>query len=132
MVGWLVGSAVFSETALWTFLIFYVNLGDYTRRKATDLDFWKKLLIWRYSRKSIQICPKSDTLMFYSKVAPTMFLVFGLKLVLNITFHLNETWFSEKLIFTRYLASKSSKNCPNGGFSQFSRLCIISFPWFCT
>ena len=36
---WLVGNAVFSETALRTFLIFCVNLGGYKGRNVTELDF---------------------------------------------------------------------------------------------
>ena len=132
IIGWLVGNAVFSETALRIFLIFYMKLGDYKGRKVTEPDFWKKFLIWRYSRKGLQISPKSDTLIFFSKTALTIFLVFGLKLVLNMTFNLNETYFSEKIAIWRYVAWKSSKNCPNWGFWPFSGLCIISFPWFCT
>ena len=132
LVGWLVGNVVFSETALRIFLIFCMKLGDYKCRKVTEPDFWKKFLIWRYLRKGLQISPKSDTLIFFSKTALTIFLVFGLKLVLNMTFNLNETYFSEKFAIWRYLTSKSSKNCPNWGFWPFSRLCIISFPWFST
>ena len=49
----------------------------------------------------------------FSETAITVFLVFGLKLVLNMTFNLNETYFSEKFAIWRYLTSKSSKNCPN-------------------
>ena len=132
IIGWLVGNAVFSETALKIFLIFCMKLGDYKGRKVTEPDFWKKFLIWRYSRKGLQISPKSDTLIFFSKTALTIFLVFGLKLVLNMTFNLNETYFSEKFAIWRYLTSKLSKNSPNWGFCPFSQLCIISSPWFCT
>ena len=64
MVGWLVGNAVFLKTALMIFLIFYMKLGDYKGRKVTEPDFWKKFLIWRYSRKGLQISPKSDTDIF--------------------------------------------------------------------
>ena len=130
LVSWLIGNTVFSETALRIFLIFCMKLGDYKGRKVTEPDFWKKFLIWRYSRKGLQISPKSDTLIFFSKTALTIFLVFGLKLVLNTTFNLNETYFSEKLQFGDI--SKLSKVCPNWGYWPFSRLCIISFPWFCT
>ena len=136
MVDWLVrclfDNAALTETALRNFLIFCMTLGDYNGRKVGEPDFWKKLLIWRYSRKSLQISPKSGTLIFSSKTALTIFLVFGLKLVLNMTFNLNETYFSEKFAIWRYLTSKLSKNCPNWGFWPFSQLCIISFPWFCT
>ena len=107
LVGWLVGNAVFSETALSIFLIFCMKLGDYKGRKVTEPDFWKKFLIWRYSRKGLQISPKSDTLIFFSKTALTIFLVFGLKLVLNMAFNLNETNFSEKFAIWRYVTLKS-------------------------
>ena len=76
LVGWLVGNAVFSETALRIFLIFCMKLGDYKGRKVTKTDFWKKKLIWRYSRKGLQISPKSDTLIFFSKTALTIFFGF--------------------------------------------------------
>ena len=36
---WLVGKAVFSETALRIFLIFCIKLGDYKGRKVTEPDF---------------------------------------------------------------------------------------------
>ena len=64
LVGWLVDNAVFSETALSIFLIFCMKLGDYKCRKVTEPDFWKKFLIWRNSRKGLQISPKSDTDIF--------------------------------------------------------------------
>ena len=95
-IGWLVGKAVYSETALRIFLIFCTKLGDYKGRKVTEPDFWKKFLIWRYSRKGLQISPKSDTMIFFSKTTLIIFLVFGLTLVLNVIFNLNEIYFSEK------------------------------------
>ena len=73
LVGWLVGNAVFSETALSIFLIFCMKLGNYKGRKVTEQDFWKKFLIWRYSWKSLQIIPKSDTSIFFSKAVLTFF-----------------------------------------------------------
>ena len=99
MVGGLVGNAVFSETTLRIFLVFCMKLGDYKGRKVTEPDFWKKIFIWRYLQKSLQITPKPDTLIFFSKTALTMFLVFGLKLVLNVTFNLNENVFQKNLQF---------------------------------
>ena len=126
------GNADFSKTALRVFLIFCMKLGDYKGRKVSEPDFWKKFLIWRYSRKGIQITPKSETLIFFSKTALAVFLVFGLKLVLNMTFNLHETYFSEKFAISRYLNLKSSKNCPHWGFWPFSWLCLFCFPWFCT
>ena len=130
LVGWLVGNGVFSETSLRIFLIFCRKLGDYKGRKDTEPDFWEKFLIWRYSLKSFQISPKSDTSIFFSKTALTIFVVFGVTLSLNMTFNLNETYFSENLAISRYLASKSSKSCPNWGFWLFSWLCIMSVSWF--
>ena len=79
LAGWLVGNAVFSETAVRIFLIFCMKLGDYEGRKVAEPDFWKKFLIWRYSWKGLQISPKSDTLIFFSKTVGTIFLVFGLQ-----------------------------------------------------
>ena len=131
LVGWLVGNAVFSETALKIFLIFWMKLGGYKGRKVKEPDFWKKFLIWKYSRKSLQISPKSDTLIFFSKTALTIFLVFGLKLVLNMTFNLNETYFSEKFAIWRYLTSKSSKKIAQievfGHFLDFASLVFLDF-----
>ena len=85
LIGWLVGNAIFSETALRIFLIVCMKLGDYKGRKVTEADFWKEFLIWRYTSKRLQISPKSETLILFSKLALTMFLVFGQNLVLNMT-----------------------------------------------
>ena len=118
---WLVGNAVFSETALRIFLIFCRKLGDYRGRKTAEPDFRKKFLIWRYSRKRLQISPKSDTFRLISKATLTIYLVLGLKLVLNMTFSLKETYFSDQITIWRYLTSKSSKfDCflPNHWSSQ--------------
>ena len=116
LVGWLlgclVGNAVFSETAQRIFLIFYMKLGDYKGRKVTEPDFWKRFLICKYSRKNLQISPKSDILILFSKTAVIVFLVFDLKLVLNMTFTLNETYFSEKFAIWTYLTLKLSTKFP--------------------
>ena len=127
IIGWLVGNAVFSEIALRIFLIFCMKLGNYKGRKLTEPDFSKKILVWRYSRKGLKCSPKSDTFMFFLKTALTIVLVFRLKLVINMTFNLNETYFSEKFVTWRYLTSKLPKNCPNLGFWLLSRICVISF-----
>ena len=42
LFGWLVGNAVFSETAVRIFLILYMKLGNYKGRKVTESDFGKK------------------------------------------------------------------------------------------
>ena len=96
----------------------------------TEPDFWKQFLIWRYLRKVLQISPKSDTLTFFSKTALTIFLVFGLKLVLNMTFNLNEIYFSEKLAVWTYLISKPSKIAQIevfGHFLDFASLVFLDF-----
>ena len=98
-------------------LIFCMKLGDYKGRKVTELDIWTKLLVWRYLRKGLQISPKSDTFIFFSKAALTIFLIFRLKLVLNMTFNSNEIYFSEKFAIWRYLTSKLSY------FGLASKLC---------
>ena len=105
---WLVGNAVFSETAVRIFFIFSMKLGKYKGRKVTESDFWKNFLIWRYSRRRLQISPKSDIFIFFSKTALTIFLAFGLKLVLNMTFNLNDTYCAKLrflAIFSTLLAS---------------------------
>ena len=63
-----------------------MKLGDYKGRKVTQPDFLKKLLIWGYSGKRLQISPKSDTLIFgwqravFSEKALILFLIFCMKL----------------------------------------------------
>ena len=53
-----------------------MKLGDYKGRKVTEPDFWKKFLSWRYSQKGLQINPKLDTSIFFSKMAATIFFGF--------------------------------------------------------
>ena len=119
-VGWLVRNAVFSEAARRIFLIFCMKSGE--AYKGTEPDFWEKFLIWRYSRKGLQISPQSDTI--FLKNSSNDFLGFW------PMFNLNETYFSEKCgdIWPR----NRPNICPNWRFWPFFRLCIISFPWFCT
>ena len=84
-------------------------------------------MIWRYSGKRLQITPKSDTFIFFSKTALTIFLFFDLKLVANMTFNLNETYFSKKFAIWRYLTSKLAT------FGVTSKLCNLKMadPFFC-
>ena len=126
----MVGNAVFSEAAVRTYLIFRMKLGDYKGGKVTEPDFWKKFLNWRYSQKSIQISPKSDTLIFFSKTAVTIFLIFGLKLVLNMTFNLNETFFQKKLQFRDIWPRNRQKIAQIevfGNFLDFASLVFLDF-----
>ena len=127
LVDWLVGNAVFSETALRIFLIFCMKLGDYKGRKVTEPDFWKNFSIWRYSRTVLQISPKSDTLIFFSKTAVTMFLVFGLKLILNMTFNLSETYFSEKFAIRLRNFQKIAQIVVFGHFLDIASLVFLYF-----
>ena len=92
--GWVFGNAIFSEKALRIFLIFFKTLGDFKGRKVTMPDYWKKFLIWRYSRKSLQISPKSDTLIFFSKMALIIFFGFWSEydLVLSTKYDLQFEW----------------------------------------
>ena len=62
LVGWLVGNAVFSETALRVFLIFCMKLGEYKGGKVTEPDFLKE-----FSKLA-----QNQTL-FFSKTALTIF-----------------------------------------------------------
>ena len=132
IIGWLVGNAVFSEMAQWIFLIFCMKLGNYKGRKVTEPDFWKTILIWRYLQKGLQISPKSDTLIFFPKAAVTVFLVFGLKLVLNMTFNLKETYFSEKCYNLEIFGPKIVKVLPkwrfSGHFVDFAILVFLDSP----
>ena len=80
----LIGNAVFSE-ALRIFLSFCMKLGDYKGGKITELDFWKKFLIWRYSQKGLQISIGwlvgwlvGDAV--FSETAIRIFLIFCIKL----------------------------------------------------
>ena len=132
MVGWLVGWLVRQFSQKWLigfFWFFCMKLGDYKGRKVTELHFLKNYLICRYLRKGLQTSPKSDFDIFLKNVS--IFLVFGLKLVLNMTFNLNETYFSEKLSISGYLTSELSKYCPNwsfGHFLDFEVLVFLDFP----
>ena len=129
---WLVGNAVFSETALRIFLIFCMKLGDYKGRKVTEPGFWKKFLIWRYLQKGHQISPKSDIILVFLKNGSNDF--FGFWPEVSTKYDLQFKWnlFFRKIAIWRYLTLKSSENCPNWGFGPFSWLCIISFPCFST
>ena len=69
-------------------------------------------------REKVSKLAQNQTLWYFSKKRLTIFLVFGLKLVLNMTFNLNEIYFSEKFEIWRYLTS-TSKNWPNWGFDRF-------------
>ena len=59
------------------------TLGDYKCRKVTETDFWKKILIWRYSRKGFQISPNSDTSIFGWLVGNAVFSEAALRIFLG-------------------------------------------------
>ena len=94
-------------------------------KKILDLEIFAK----RFDI-DIDIDIDIDTLIFFSKVALLIFLVFDLKLVLNMTFNLNETYFSEKFVIWRYLTSKLSKIAQIevfGHFLDFASLVFLDF-----
>ena len=82
LVGWLVGNVVFSETALRVFLIFCMKFRDYKGGKVTEPDFWKKFVIWRYSRKGLQISPRWDNFIFGWLVCNAVFSETALRICL--------------------------------------------------
>ena len=132
LVGWLVGNAVFSETALRIFLIFCMKLGDYKGRKVTEPDFWKKFLIWRYSRKGFQIWPEIRHFDIFLKNGSNNFFLFWPEVSTKYNLQFEWNLFLRKIFSWRYLTWNSSINCPNWGFWSFFWICIISFRWFCT
>ena len=73
---WLVGHAIFSETALRIFLTFCMKLGDYKGRKVTEPDFYKKNSWFEDIREKVSKLAQNQTLIFFSKTALTIFLVF--------------------------------------------------------
>ena len=89
IIGWLVSNTVFSETTIRIFLIFCIKLGDYQGKEITEPDFWKKILIWRYSEKSLQSSPKSDTDIFLKNGYNTFF---GFWLEVSTKYDLQFDW----------------------------------------
>ena len=118
LADWLVGNAVFSETAIRIFLTFWMKLADYKGRKFKKPEFWKKFFDWRYSRKGLQISQL------------TIFFIFGLKLVLNMTFNVNETYFSEKKFNLGIFDLKLVQKLLKLRFLAMFSTSIISFLWF--
>ena len=98
LVGWLVNS-VFSKTALRIFLFFAWSWG------TIKVEKWQSRIFEKNSwfgdiRENVSILAQNQTVWYFSqKRLKRFFLVFGLKLVLNMTFNLNETWFSENFLF---------------------------------
>ena len=108
LVGWLVGNKVFSETAVRIFLTFCLKLRDYKGRNITDPDFWKKLLIWRYSWKGLQIsvgCLVGRLVgnAVFSETALRIFLIFCMKLGGYKFRKVTEQDFWKKFLIWRYL-----------------------------
>ena len=67
LVGWLVGNAVFSETALRIFLIFCMTLEYYKGTKVTVPNFWKKILDLEIFAKSRSKLAQNQTLWYLSQ-----------------------------------------------------------------
>ena len=66
LASWLVGNAVFSETALRIFLIFWMKLGDYKGRKVTELEFWKNSSFGDI-REKVSKLAQNQTLWYFSQ-----------------------------------------------------------------
>ena len=130
---WLVGNAVFSKMDVSIFLIFCIELGDCKGRKVTELDFWKKFLIWRYSRKRLQISPKSDTLIFgwlvgnavFSETALRIFLIFCMKLGDYKGRKVTEPDFWKKFLIRRLMSSCFLTICSPVNVFLFVCKCIL-------
>ena len=123
----MVGNAVLSETALRVFLIFCMKLEDYKDRKVTEPNFEKSSWFGDIHKKVSKWAQNQTLWYFFSKTALTIYLVFGLKLVLKMAFNFNETYFSEKFAIWRYLTSKSSKIRVFGHFFDFASLVVLDF-----
>ena len=128
---WLVGNEIFSETTLRIFLIFCMKLGDYKDRKVTEPDFWKKFLIWGYSRKGLQISPKSDTGIFLKNGFNDFF---GFWPEVSTKYYLQFEWnlFFRKIwnleIFDLEIAKKLPKLRFLVHFLDFALLVFLDFP----
>ena len=89
------------------------------------------------TREKVSKLGQNQTLIFFSKTAVTIFLVFGLKLVLNMTFTLNETYFQKNLQFEDIWPRNRQKIAQIevfGHFSDFALLVFRDFPhdrWAC-
>ena len=66
LASWLVGNAVFSETTLRIFLIFWMKLGDYKGRKVTELEFWKNSSFGDI-REKVSKLAQNQTLWYFSQ-----------------------------------------------------------------
>ena len=107
------------------FLIFCMKLGDSKGRKVTEPHFWKNFLVWIYSRKRLQISPKSHTDIFLKNGSDNFF---GFWPKFSTKYDLQFEWnlFFKKFAIWSYLTSQSSK------FSCFltirqSSHCILLF-----
>ena len=118
LVGWLVGNAVFSETALRTFLILCMKLGDYKGRKVTELDFWKKFLIWRYSQ--------NQTLWYFSQIG---FYWFGFWPEISTEYDLQFEWnlFFRKICSLEIFDLETVQKLPKLRFLVIASLVFIDF-----
>ena len=64
---WLVGNAVFSETALKIFLIFSMNLGKYKGRKVTEWRYFEKTSWFGDIRENVSKLAQNQTLWYFSQ-----------------------------------------------------------------
>ena len=108
-------------------LFFAWSYGTIKVEKWQSRIFEKKSLICRYSRKDLQISPKSDFAIFLKNGFNDYF---GFWPEVSTKYDLRFEW---NLFFRKIVNLKISdpeivnKKCPNWGFWPFSQLFIISF-----
>ena len=131
MVGWLVVNEVFSETAQRIFLIFCMKLGDYKGRKATEPDFWKRFLICKYSRKGLQISPKSDIFDIFLKNSCNCFFGFWPEVSTKYNLHFETNLFFRKICNLDISDLEIGNKIPQievfGHFLDFASLVFLYF-----
>ena len=86
----------------------------------------KKFLIWRYLRKGLQISPKSDTLIFFSKTANNFF---GLWPEVSTKYDFQFEWnlFFRKISYLEIFDLEIVKKRGFGRFLDFASLVFLDF-----
>ena len=109
VIGWLVGNADFSETALKIFLIFCMKLGDYKGRKVTEPGFWKKI---GDICENVSKLAQNQTLWYFSQ---KRLYFFGFWLEVSTKYDLQFEWklFFRKICNLEIFDLKIVKKLPN-------------------
>ena len=97
----------------------------------TEPDFWKKFLIWRYLWKGLQVSPKSETLIFFSKATLKIFLgfwpEFSTKYDLQFEWNLFFRNICNLEIFDLEIVKKIAQINVFGHFLDFASLVFLDF-----